>query len=94
MIMPSRQAQDAGFLELEARKQHAHGQSLLQKRLFALISEFGACTNCLAPAADRPEEPLGYVDLPIHNLLVEEGEIRRLDFSDYLQGSVGALYVD
>ena len=47
------------------------GQAVLQRRLFELIAEFGACTNCLGGPGGREDDTLAYVDLPIANLLFD-----------------------
>lgn len=86
-----RSAAAARFLEPEMRTQHEQGQAALQASLFRLISKFGACSNCLAPA--KPQEALGFVDLPLHNLSVSNGRLQRIDLSRVSQGC-GALFVD
>lgn len=75
------------------RQEHAQGQAVLQKRLLELISDFGACTNCMGAAGGRKDDTLSYVDLPIHNLLFDGSEMWRLDYTDFTQG-VGTLCVE
>ena len=79
--------------QAEVRREHAAGQAALQRRLFALIAEFGACTNCLGGPGGREDDTLAYVDLPIANLLFDGSQIWRLDYTDFTQG-VGALCVE
>ena len=75
------------------RQEHAQGQAVLQKRLLELISDFGACTNCMGGAGGRKDDTLSYVDLPIHNLLFDGSEMWRLDYTDFTQG-VGTLCME
>lgn len=90
-----RNALAAEFLDPDALKLHTDGQAVLQRRLFGLISEYGACTNCLggAAASGRDDEISSYVDLPIQNFLFDGSAIRLLDYSDYQQG-VGCLCIE
>ena len=75
------------------RQEHAQGQAVLQKRLLELISDFGACTNCMGAAGGRKDDTLSYVDLPIQNLLFDGFEMWRLDYTDFTQG-VGTLCME
>jgi hypothetical protein len=87
-------AQDSNFLDAENRKAQQAGQGVLQRRLFALISEYGACSNCLAtPGGRGDEEGVSHVDLPLHNLLFDGRDLRRLDYTDYVQG-IGSLCIE
>ncbi|CAK0785595.1 hypothetical protein CVIRNUC_008805 [Coccomyxa viridis] len=81
------------FLESSIRQEHAQGQAVLQKRLLELISDFGACTNCMGAAGGRKDDTLSYVDLPIQNLLFDGFEMWRLDYTDFTQG-VGTLCME
>ena len=81
------------LVQSSVRQEHAHGQAILQKRLLELISDFGACTNCMGAAGGRKDDTLSYVDLPIHNLLFDGSEMWRLDYTDFTQG-VGTLCVE
>ncbi len=63
---------------------------MLQRRLYELIADFGACTNCAGGPGGREEDALAYVDLPIANLLFDGARMWRLDYTDFTQG-VGAL---
>ncbi|KAK9917406.1 hypothetical protein WJX75_004000 [Coccomyxa subellipsoidea] len=83
----------SNFLEADVRREHAIGQAVLQRRLFELIADYGACTNCLGGAGGRKDDTLAYVDLPIHNLLFDGAEMWRLDYTDFTQG-VGTLCVE
>lgn len=80
-------------LQADVRREHAIGQAVLQRRLFELIADYGACTNCLGGAGGRKDDTLAYVDLPIHNLLFDGAEMWRLDYTDFTQG-VGTLCVE
>ena len=77
-------ASAARFLDAEPRRQHEAAQAALQARLFALISEFGACSNCLATSASN-EDATVFVDLPIRNLSLDDGKVALLDLEDYTQ---------
>ena len=39
-----------------------------------LISDYGACSNCLATPGVKDDDVISYVDLPIHNLLFDGQE--------------------
>ena len=88
-----RQAKATNFLDPASRRKHEAGQGQLQKQLFMLISDYGACSNCLATPGVKDDDVLSYVDLPIHNLLFDRQEIRRLDYTDFLQG-IGTLCIE
>ncbi|CAL8463740.1 g3274 [Coccomyxa elongata] len=83
----------SNFLDSDVRREHAIGQAVLQRRLFELIADYGACTNCLGGAGGRKDDTMAYVDLPIHNLLFDGAEMWRLDYTDFTQG-VGTLCVE
>ncbi len=68
------------------------GQQRLQQELFRLISQHGACSNCLVTPANQAEDQLSFVDLPVENLIFDGHTTQKLDYRDYQQG-VGCLSV-
>lgn len=87
------QATAARFLDADSRRQHQEGQAQLQRQLFSIISEYGACTNCQAATGRKEDEAVTFVDLPIYNLLFDGKQMHQLDYSDYQQG-IGCLCIE
>lgn len=85
--------QESNFLEPDSRRSQQNGQAVLQRRLYALISEYGACSNCLSMPGGKDEDTVSYVDLPLHNMFFDGKHIHRVDYTDYVQG-VGSLCID
>ena len=81
------------FLDAASRVAQAEGQRQLQGRLFAFISEFGACSNCLPTGGGAEGGSPGFVDLPLHNLLFDGHRLWEVELTEYLQG-VGMLTFD
>lgn len=91
-LLICRQACAAGFLSAEKRALHTEGQQQLQQELFRLISQHGACSNCLVTPGSQSEDQLSFVDLPVENLIFDGNTTQKLDYRDYQQG-VGCLSV-
>jgi hypothetical protein len=90
--------QAVSFLSADSRAAQQEGQLLLQRRLFELISEYGACSNCLpSSSSDATAAASGvgstYVDLPLQNLFFDGCDLWEVEMTECLQG-VGMLCFD
>lgn len=84
------------FLAADSRAAQQEGQLALQRRLFELIAEYGACSNHLPTSSDGGA--MGgagptYVDLPLRNLLFDGRDLWVVEMTECLQG-VGMLCFD
>lgn len=81
------------FLAADSRTAQQAGQVALHRRLFALIAEYGACSNCLPSSAGAALAGPTYVDLPLRNLLFDGRDLWEVELTADLQG-VGMLCFD
>lgn len=93
-----RMHQAVAFLSASSRAAQQEGQLLLQRRLFELISEYGACSNCLPSSSGDAAAAAGgvgptYVDLPLQNLFFDGSDLWEVEMTECLQG-IGMLCFD
>lgn len=84
------------FLAADSRAAQQEGQLALQRRLFKLIAEYGACSNCLSNSGGGAAGGAGtptYVDLPLRNLVFDGRDLWEVEMTECLQG-VGMLCFD
>ena len=86
-----RQAQAASFLSPDSCAAHVQGQLQLKQCLGQVIASHGACADSLGAAAEADFTP--FMELPVQNLLFDDGRLQLLDYTAYQHG-VGMLCLD